>query len=246
LAIRLPADAAVTEARLETLETFRSDRGAGNGQLAEPAQTIGVQLDDDTRVASALTPAAPIAATGLALALLPTTERVELLVELHEDHGGTPAGRTLLETTTSLDGVSRAGWMTIAFSAPIVLEAQPHWVVVTAASGGAVWLAQPVAGDVRILERQGGRPRSAFTDLRPQHELLTRAEALQTQPATAVAVAGTVVEAYADGTYDLTAALNAFLGPQAGSAPVSVPLTFTSATAGSMTVQPPFVTYDLP
>ena len=46
-------------------------------------------------------------------------------------------------------------------------------------------------------------------------------------------------------TYDLTAALNAYLADQGGSGIVSIPLTIATASAGSVTVNPPHVVYDL-
>ena len=82
----------------------------------------------------------------------------------------------------------------------------------------------------------------------PTHRILTRSAELDAEPAVAVSVAGVAATSTAAGdarSYDLTAALNAYLGDQGGSGIVSVPLTLTAATAGSVTVNPPHVVYDL-
>jgi hypothetical protein len=124
----------------------------------------------------------------------------------------------------------------------------PHWVVLTARSGSAVWLAEPAAGDVHVLERADETPRDAIRGVAPIHRILSRSSELGAEPALAVTVAGVPATTAAEGEsrrYDLTAALNAYLGGQGGSGIVSIPLRLAAATEGSVTVNPPHVVYDL-
>jgi hypothetical protein len=248
LTVVLPAGATVVQATLTTIEALRADRPASGNSVGDERRTTGVTVAGTTLVAAATTPAEPLAATGLALWLLPTSDRAELLIELREDHAGTPTGRTIAASQLAVEslGVARGG--TVIFAEPVPLSARPYWIVVRATSGGAVWLADEAAGDVRVLEVADGSPRGRLSDVDPLHELLSRSAELQAEPAVILRVAGKrVAPAPSAGdkrTYDLASALNAYLlGKVDG--PVAVPLTLTAAIAGTVTVQPPVVEYEV-
>jgi hypothetical protein len=250
LAIRLPAGATVVEATLETIESIGTDRPtAGGGTTVGQAPTdSGVRLDPETTVAARTELDATLAATGLGLLLVPTTEKAELLAELREDHSGEPKGRKLAETTVVVEGLGSRTWATARFAAPIALQAQTHWVVLAARSGGAVWLAEPAGGEVHVLERSGEAPRDTIRGVVPIHRILSRSNELVAEPAVAVTIAGEPATTTADDesrTYGLTAALNAYLANQGGSGIVSIPLTIATASEGSVSVNPPQVVYDL-
>jgi len=249
LAIRLPAGATVVEATLETIESIGADRpAAGGGTTDGPASNTGVRVDPNTTVAARTELDSTLAATGLGLLLVPTTEKAELLAELREDHSGTPKGRKLAEATLAVEGLGGRTWATARFAAPIALQAQAHWVVLAARSGTAVWLGEPAAGDVQVLERSSEAPRDAIRSVVPIHRILSRSAELAAEPAVAVTVAGEPTTTTAEGEdrkYDLAAALNAYLGSQGGSGTVTIPLTIATAASGSITVNPPHVVYDL-
>jgi hypothetical protein len=249
LALRLPAGVTVVEAALETIESIGADRPAGEGTTeGQPSTNSGVRVEPETTVAASTELETTLAATGLGLLLVPTTEKAELLAELREDHSGTPKGRKLAEATFAVEGLGVRTWATVRFESPIALQAQPHWVVLAARSGSSVWLGEPAAGDVHVLERSGEAPRDAIRGVAPIHRILSRSPELAAEPAVAVTIAGeptTMTAAGESRTYDLTAALNAYLAEQGGSGIVSIPLTIATASAGSITVNPPHVVYDL-
>jgi len=249
LAIRLPAGVTVVEAALETIESIGADRPAGGeGTTGQPPANSGVRVELETTVAARTELEATLAATGLGLLLVPTTEKAELIAELREDHSGAPRGRKLAEATFVIEGLGERTWATVRFESPIALQAQAHWVVLAARSGSAVWLAEPSAGDVHVLERSGEAPRDVIRGVAPIHRILSRSPELVAEPAVAVTIAAEPTTTTADGesrTYDLTAALNTYLGNQSGTGLVAIPLTIATASAGSITVNPPRVRYDL-
>jgi hypothetical protein len=249
LAILLPAGATVVAATLQTIESVGSDRQTGSGAVTVgQATSSGVRVDVETTVAARTELDETVAATGLGLLLVPTTERAELRAELREDHAGTPKGRKLAEAAVAVEGLGSRTLATARFAAPVALQAQAHWVVLAASSGSAVWLGEPAAGEVHVLERTGEAPRDSIRGVAPIHRILSRSAELVAQPGLVVTIAGEQATTTAEGesrTYDLTAALNAFLGEQDGSGIVSVPLTLVAATEGSITVNPPHVVYDL-
>jgi hypothetical protein len=249
LTIRLPAGATVVEATLETIESIGADRPAAGGIATDgPASNSGVRIDLETTVAAGTTLDGTLAATGLSLLLVPTTEKAELLAELREDHSGTPKGRKLAEAALAVEGLGSRTWATARFAAPIALQAPSHWVVLAARSGTAVWLGEPAGGDVQVLERSSEAPRDTVRGIAPIHRILSRSADLAAEPAVTVTIAGqpsTTTAAGEKRTYDLAAALNAYLDGQSGTGSVTVPLTIATAASGNITVNPPHVVYDL-
>lgn len=250
LTVQVPADATVVQAKLETIESIGADRpaeGGGETTVGQPTSS-GVRVDPETTVAARTELDTTLAATGVGLLLVPTTEKAELAVELREDHAGEPKGRKLAETTLAVEGLGVHTSVTARFASPVALQAQTHWVVLAASSGSAVWLGEPGAGEVRVLERSGEAVRDAIREVAPIHRILSRSAELAAEPAISVTIAGAQATSTAEGetrTYDLAAALNAYLGAQGGSGIVTIPLTITTAAGGSITVNPPHVVYDL-
>ena len=249
LAIRLPAGVTVVEATLETIESIGGDRpAAGEGTTDQPPTSSGVRIELETVVGARTELDTTLAATGLGLLLVPTAQKAELLAELREDHAGAPKGRKLAEASFVVEGLGERTWATVRFPSPIALQAQAHWVVLAARSGSAIWLAEPSAGDVQVLERSGEAPRDTIRGVAPIHRILSRSSELAAEPAVVVTIAGEPTTTTADGesrTYDLAAALNTYLAKQSGTGLLSIPLTIATASAGSITVNPPQVLYDL-
>jgi hypothetical protein len=150
--VELPGSATVAAATLEVVARFGPDRpasGSATGAAGEPspatvpAETQGVFVGSQQWVAQRTAPAVATAATGLALALLGLAPHTALLVELREDWQGQPAGKTLASGTIVLDPAGARGWSRLPFAVPVVLPAQPCWILAKAAAGSAVWLASP-------------------------------------------------------------------------------------------------------
>jgi hypothetical protein len=151
------------------------------------------------------------------------------------------------------------------------LAAQPHWLLLAAAQGTALWLADaifqspdgngsaaPAASvepGVLQLQRLGARQpwiqAGAALRVRPRYALVSPVLPDAAPPSPLVVAAGSrpvgppATAAGGDLTFDIGAALAAEVGVQASSAVADVPLRFSSVRAGIATVYPPHVTFDL-
>jgi hypothetical protein len=241
VAVAVPAGAAVSKATIATQEGVRSDR-TPTDELAEAAGgRAGVHIGGDAATAAAITVDEAIAATGLAVPLLPLAAATQVTVELQGDFDGTPSGEPLARGSASLGAPGVATWATVFFDR-VVLPAGPAWLVLRAAKGDAVWLAAP-DGQLRV-RRSGdaGAVTEVVLAVAPLFRLFARSGDALDLPATTLAVGGTTVVGTSDGdgtTYDITATL------QAASAGDAVPVTITSTVAGTVTVYPPHVEYVL-
>jgi hypothetical protein len=256
LLLQLPGGATVVEAKLDTLPSLRGVRpvpGASGATAAEPVEQTGVRVDGRAWVAQRLTPPQAVAVRGIAVGLLGLTPGAKLTLELREDHQGEPTGRTLAEGSLPLDQAGRRLWSTVFLSAPVILPAQPCWLLLTAAAGEAVWLARSGEATVRVL----GRPeapaarRADIEGLETLHRLLV-VEASQTGiPALELRLGDMAVAETTGGegdrkSFDLAAALTRHLAGRSASSPQDIPLAFSSAVPGSLTVYPPRITYEPP
>jgi hypothetical protein len=107
-----------------------------------------------------------------------------------------------------------------------------------------VWLAAGGEG-LRVRRTADGDSavETVLPGLAPVFEIFSRSGDAVGAPATSLAVGTTVVAAQRDGdtsTYDLAEALQSV-----AAAGGTIPLKFTSAVAGSITVYPPHIEYDV-
>ncbi len=115
-----------------------------------------------------------------------------------------------------------------------------------------MWLAKPGATSVRVLERSGQATTwaelSVLGGLEVLHLLFSHSN-LQEQPPSTLAIGAHVVTAMSNqnGTkmFDLTPALSEYLSQPQASTTVTIPLTFTAAVSGIITVYPPHIEYDV-
>jgi hypothetical protein len=257
--VQVPRIAIVTSAVLNTVESFQSDRPlalSNGGVLTAPlTQNQGIFLGVEKWIAQKTTSAQAILASGIGLGLMSLAEKTELLLELREDGQGWPTGRKLAEGTIALEHVGRRGWMSLRFAEAVVISSKPHWIVIKAASGSALWLVQTSDSAVRVLEkesqRNGWAEKKVADSIQALYRLFCKTgdAQVQQQPATLTIgkqeVSGTRNE-NSDGMFDLKEALNDFLNMQpVDVATVTVPLTFTAVVPGIITVYPPSIEIDI-
>ncbi|HEX9118662.1 MAG TPA: hypothetical protein VGA61_21525, partial [Anaerolineae bacterium] len=215
----------------------------------------GVNAGGDAWVAQSFTPPAAVNATGVALGLLPLAGDTTLKVEVHADWQGGPAGQALAGGTVKLGGAGERAWAIIRFAGAAVLPGRPHWLLLRTAGGQAIWLAardaNAAAPGVQVLDQPAaGAPftvRSALAGLAGHFRLLSGQD--DAAPALTLSLGGqAVTPATAGGenlTFDLASSLNAYLAAHPAAGLVTIPLTFTSAAAGIVTVYPPTIVYDV-
>ncbi|HEX8199324.1 MAG TPA: hypothetical protein VF590_02475, partial [Isosphaeraceae bacterium] len=140
----LPGSALVRTATLRTVESFRGDRPAEGGDdgvpSGDPGGRDGLLVGDGRSVAQAITLAEALRLGGLVLGLLPLAQGTELRVDVCADDRARPSGRTLSGGSLIPGGVGRGGWASLRLADAVVLPSGTVWVVLTAASGRAVWL----------------------------------------------------------------------------------------------------------
>lgn len=244
IALAVPAGAAVSKATIATQESVRSDRTADGDVGTAAAQRVGIHLDGEGSAAAAVTIAEATSATGIALPLLALAAPTHVSIELQADYYGTPSGQPLARGTAALGEAGTAAWATVFFD-PAVVAAGQAWLVLRAATGEAVWLADPGGTELRVrrTDDSGATGETVLAGLAARFRLFTRSGDTRELPATSLIAGATPVTGVTDGdrmTYDLTDAVKAALAAAPGE---PVPLTITSTVAGTITVYPPHVEY---
>jgi hypothetical protein len=241
--VSLPAGATITKATISTQETLRADRiGAALPADAEDSRA-GVHVGGDGTTAVAVAVGEAVSATGVALPLVALVAGTEVAIELQEDWQGSPSGKRLAAGTATVAQPGVVERATVFFDA-VVLASGLVWLVLRAAKGEAVWLAAPdETGALRTVRTADGETatENVLPGLVPLFQVFTRSGDAAGRSGTALAVGAIPVTAQQDGeqsTYDIAAALQACVG--AG----TIPLTFTSTVAGTVTVYPPHIEYE--
>jgi len=254
VSVRLPGNATVASATLETAESFRDDRLLASDDGSPDvtlAQKEGVYVGVERWASQEVTRAQAVSVSGIAVALMAITDAAEMLVELHEDWRGQPSGRKLASGALTLGRAGERGWVTLPFPEPVVLSSDPYWILIKAADGRAVWLAEAGDPPVRVLEGNDEpgtwADLNALDGLHAMHRFLSRGEQAQEQAPVSLAigeqvVVGTIDEDSGTKVYDLASAINDHLGGSPSYE--TIPLTFRSVLSGLITVYPPVVEFD--
>jgi hypothetical protein len=262
LSITLPGGAAIASARVEVVPSLSPGglAGGGNGQATDTDLDItsGMSISSEHWVGRRF-PGWPEAQTlGMAIGLMALASNTQVLLEIQEDCAGQPSGKKLAAGTVAVPLAGERAWITVRFTPAPVQLPQTCWLLLTAAQGQAVWLANPASGeDIQVLDRSG--PTAAWTNsgavlnLRGlQAPLVGGAQAgqplglsLAGQP-----IALTTVQPGATGQgnalrADFAAALQAYLATQPRGQDTMVPLVFTSSVGGLITVYAPRIEYDI-
>jgi hypothetical protein len=250
IAVELPAGAHPTTAQVSAAESLRGDRPAGADGVPTSdgsAGRRGVHVGADAWTAVPIEQAAPLAASGLALRLLPLVSATAVRVELQSDRGGRPGGSAIAGGTLELGPAGEDGWASLFLPEPTALGAAAYWLLVRAASGSAVWLGEDAEAALRLLTvNDDGDPEreSTLAGLRPSFRLFSRDRSVAEKQALALRVGGAAVPRGANGGYDAAAALEAAVGAGSGS-PVTIALVFAAAGGGTVSVPPPRIEYTL-
>lgn len=257
LNLRLPAAATVTQATLTMAAKLGATGFAEQGAAAvlQPdalTQAQGIHLGLERWAAQPLTPAQALTVSGVTVGLLALTPNTQVTLELYEDWQGQPVGKKLAAATLSLAQSGARRWQTARFVEPVLLFAQPYWLLLTAVRGAALWLAQPGASTVQMLtlENQRWQALSVIANTQGLVHWLTPAAVAQQAPSLALAIDKRPVSAppvttddrY---TYDLTPALNGALANQGATDLVDLALSITTGAAGLLTLYPPVIAYSI-
>lgn len=255
--IQLPGNVAVRSASLATVESFGEDHHLASGDdndLSEVLPKEGIHVGVERWVAQGIAPSQAMSVSGVALALMATASDTEVLVELREDCYGQPSGRSLAAGEVALEQVGQRKWVTRLFPETVVLSSSLHWILMTAAGGSAVWLAD--AGDMtaRVFEKPddstAGAELSAFEGLQAVYRFLSRGRQAREVQQALLTIGERIVEEpdEQDGrkVYDLTSPIGAYVdGLLPTGSVATIPLVLTSALRGLITVYPPLIEYDL-
>ena len=260
IAVSIPKNAAIAAATVRTAESFRAcamDTASDAKTLLEElsGKTTGIYLETDKWAAVRATPTALPTLSGLLLGMMSVTAAANLLVELQEDWNGMPSGKVIANGIIDLRGASRRYWPGIRFPNPVV-SLQPLWILVTATTGNAVWLADPGDAPVSILRKRSINSTYQIIHqidaCRPVH-IFTSASVKSVATSTLTLSIGkrnAPVNRQSDErkTFDIAAAVEGYLADHQSDdgEEIPVPLTFTSGMTGLVTVYPPEIVYDLP
>ena len=257
VSFKLPGNAAISSATLKTVESFRGDRPATPAQGASlqsiESLNVGAHVSGERWVAQPTSLRQPVFASGLSLAMMALEEETELQVEVYDDSQGQPSGQKLAAGTVALQQMGSPVWAMLLFPEPVILTLQPHWVLVRATSGSAVWLSRDSQKSVRTLEEVSQtKTFNELSTLKGQGALvqfLLQSSGQQSQPPATISLEKIplTVKAGQNGTntFDLLSALTVSLKNKSAGKPVTIPLVFTSAIAGIITVYPPRIEYSI-
>jgi hypothetical protein len=276
--LQLPRTAVVTSASLQVSESFRPDRptaiATGSGTDVPPdhslPQKTGIYLGRDLWVAQSINPDQPTSLSGVAVGLMAIAAETQVQLEIRDDWQNSPSGKVLASSKLQLGAIGTSAYATVLFADPVLLPPHPHWLLLQAIRGAAVWLMQAGNQPVQVLEAsdQPGlwAELSRFDNQAGIYQLLSQpvAEPAPTgQPAplqqsaviltianqriAPVIPAETSLSPSPAGTttYDLAPAINAYLASQPATVTqVPVPLAFSAIAPGLLTVYPPVIEYD--
>ena len=251
--VRLPSNASIGSARLQTVESFATDRPLASSDdppNAPLAQDTGVHLSVGRWAAQAIVPPRAMSVSGVAVSLLPLARGTSVLVELQEDSDGRPSGKKLATASLTLDQPGRRDRVALPFPEVVTLFSERYWLLLGTASGQAIWLADSGDGDLKILDRTTDGLKALDGLVATQQLLVRDGQAQEQQPASLSVGGNTVVGTAGQDnarTYDLSSAIRSYLDSSVGTDPTTtIPLTLTSALRGIVTMYPPEIEYDLP
>lgn len=258
--IQLPRGARATSAMLKVVESFSGDRSLNAGPTilsdASLSPDTGVLVGLERWVAQLIIPDQATLLSGVSLGLMAIIDSAELAFEIQEDFNGRPSGQKLAEGKIRLNQVGRPGWVTQLFTQPVILPSQPHWLLIKAAVGQAIWLTKTGNNPLLVLEGINDAEASAevgrLGGVEALYQLFSKTNGATEKPPSALSIGAQVVEAIADSAeqkgsrvFDVTSALNAFITDQpASSSVITIPLAITASIAGVITVYPPTIEYD--
>jgi hypothetical protein len=268
VSIQLPATAVVASGTLRINESFHSGGASVTGD--DVLDSGPIVQDRGIRISAGgvqsggqrVTPSGAATAAGIALGLFALSSGAQLAIELQADQNGSPSGKKLAEASVKLESAGQPHWAVASFKAPVTLPGAPFWILVSAAKGSALWLAEAGGDSARLFDNiRGALTESARLDgLQALNRVLPPAPAAvqpggQSSASLAhLSIGGAAAASGAlqdDGSrlFHLAPQVSAFLAaaragsPQAGT--TAIPLVFTTGASGVITVYPPHIVYDV-
>jgi hypothetical protein len=210
-------------------------------------------------VAHRITPSVARDVSGLLLALTTTSQSAELVAEIREDQNGVPAGRIVASGPCNITQLDRPAWLHFGFRSSVVVPALPHWIVLRATNGSAIWLAEPAAATTQVGDAtaRGWTDRGSFDDIAPLHQLwspsgsTTSTDEDDISARLRVIIGGSVIAPTPavlgrSRVVNITSALQSWLAAQPGPAGiVNAPIQVRALGKGLVTVYPPDIEYDV-
>jgi hypothetical protein len=254
VAIDLPGGVNLASASISLDLSLSADRSSASGgapAVDEIGDGTGITATPRRRIARKIELAEAISVSAIGIAVMTPVVGTEAMLELRADAAGAPTGTVLASGALRLERPGRAGWSVLSLPRPVVVSTAPHWLLLSAAAGTVVWLAEADGDGVRVLTagaEAGPETSSQIEGVSVLYDLRSRSgEAGETPPPLRISTEGSPVPLSADGNDGFSADLTAALAPAAAaSAPGSVmtlPLRFTAVDRGVVTVYPPRIVY---
>jgi hypothetical protein len=257
IALTQPVNSTVKSARLRTVESFKPQRLLTE-QPEQPADSgiavrTGAYLGSVKWAAQPIMPSQALSIIGVRLGLLVLLENTELQVQLREDWRGQPTGKKLAEGRLKPAKIGHKHWANLQFTESLDLFMQPCWLLCRTTTGDAVWLSRPSDASMVMLKHPDNQPAAVLEGMTALFEWLIPAKPDETGKSNSTVklqIGGqTVTPETAENdsrTYDLTAPLNAYLqNAIVESSPETIPLVFSTAMPGIITVYPPEIDFSL-
>jgi hypothetical protein len=257
IALTQPVNTTIMSATLRTVDSFKPQRllseqsdQSGDSVIAEKT---GAYLGSVKWAAQPITPSQALSIIGVRLGLLVLTENTELQVQLREDWRGQPIGKQLAEARLKPVKIGNKHWANLQFTEVLDLFMQPCWLLCRTTTGDAVWLSRPSDTSMVMLNHPDNQAAAVLEGITALFEWLIPVKPDETGKSNSTVklqigdqiVTPETVE-NDNRTYDLTAPLNAYLqNAIVGSSPVTIPLVFTAAMSGIITVYPPEIDFSI-
>jgi len=257
--LTIPAGATFQTAMINVVESFKDDRPvSAETESALPSidgRKTGVYVNSSRWVAQITSPSECRLFSGIAIGLMALSADTELLIEIQDDLRGQPSGHKLISGALSPGAIGIPDWLTFIFPEPLVIPAEPHWILIRATKGNAVWLSKDGKNAVRILadsdEIKTDQPMQLLEGQEALQCLVSPIVSQQSKsPASALFIEGQPVKGKPgnkDGSleFDLRSALQSHTTKQKSGDALEVPLTFSSGFAGFVTIYPPHLEFNI-
>jgi hypothetical protein len=266
VSIRLPRTATVVSGSIRINESLHPGRPSVGDDLlgnAPIAEDLGLRINATAAPSAGqrLNPANAVSVQGIALGMMALTPDTQISLEVQADWQSKPSGKKIASGSATLKEAGRLQWVIVSFKETLAIPSQPHWILVGAAKGDAVWLVEPGSDSAGLLEFQAGswNELARLQGYKTLHRLLPPAPAGEdAAPAGAhLSIAALDVQSVTlkdsnqkdiGRLFDVASAINGFLAAvRAGTnvaEKIDIPLVFTSGSSGLITVYPPELNFE--
>ncbi|MBV1878735.1 MAG: hypothetical protein KUG79_13925 [Pseudomonadales bacterium] len=257
LNLSLPPLANIRKAEVEINISMSAVSGLGQnaGLIASLDKNVGVRAAGDVVVCRKITPTNAFNSDTVAIAVMPLSPNVNITVQIIEAINGGPNGALLGSASLTAEFQNNQQWVVAAMDKTVLLDTADYWLCVSCTEGEMLWLGQSgVAEEVILGPTTVTNSAATTTQLRttkittiaPLYEFGLSQGNVDFSQALAMQVGEVSAELMlTDGAklkYDFAVGLNQLLGTHSEDAAAAVIV--GAASAGSITVYPPAITYD--